>query len=129
MASGRITTGAGLAAALAAGAAAAQLGSVFMRCPEAGTSAVVRNAPTKACRPRRTGTTTQGECGTRTQRARAADGRAVRRVLTGRWSRRTPRSGHRTGAWEPRTIAAFGSRRQRSGLACHAGRPAELLPH
>jgi nitronate monooxygenase len=38
VASGGIATGAGVAAVLAAGAAAAQLGSAFMLCPEAGTS-------------------------------------------------------------------------------------------
>src|SRR5262249_38685547 len=38
IASGGITTGAGVAAVLAAGAAAAQLGTAFMLCPEAGTS-------------------------------------------------------------------------------------------
>ena len=63
VASGGITTGAGLAAALAAGAAAAQLGSVFMRCPEAGTSAVVRDALTRG-RPT-----------------------ALTRAFTGRWAR------------------------------------------
>jgi nitronate monooxygenase len=44
VASGGITTGAGLAAVLAAGAAAAQLGSAFMRCPEAGTVPAQREA-------------------------------------------------------------------------------------
>jgi nitronate monooxygenase len=38
IASGGIATGAGIAAVLAAGAAAAQLGTAFMLCPEAGTS-------------------------------------------------------------------------------------------
>jgi nitronate monooxygenase len=44
VAAGGITTGAGVAAVLAAGAAAAQLGTAFLRCPEAGTSAVHRAA-------------------------------------------------------------------------------------
>ena len=39
-----ISTGAGVAAVLAAGAAAAQLGTAFMRCPEAGTADVHRQA-------------------------------------------------------------------------------------
>lgn len=42
VASGGIATGRGLAGALAAGAAAAQVGTALMRCPEAGTSAVHR---------------------------------------------------------------------------------------
>ncbi|MGQ4619996.1 nitronate monooxygenase [Nocardia sp. R7R-8] len=44
VASGGLTTGAGIAAALAAGAAAAQLGTAFLRCPEAGTSQAHRAA-------------------------------------------------------------------------------------
>ncbi|MEV6135897.1 nitronate monooxygenase [Nocardia sp. NPDC051990] len=44
VATGGITTGAGIAAALAAGAAAVQLGTVFLRSPEAGTNAVHRAA-------------------------------------------------------------------------------------
>jgi nitronate monooxygenase len=44
VATGGIATGAGIAAALAAGAAAAQLGSAFMLCPEAGTSPPHRTA-------------------------------------------------------------------------------------
>nr|WP_216912075.1 nitronate monooxygenase [Nocardia noduli] len=44
VATGGITTGAGIAAALAAGAAAVQLGTVFLRCPEAGTNPVHRDA-------------------------------------------------------------------------------------
>ena len=44
VAAGGITTGAGLAAALAAGATAAQLGTAFLLCPEAGTSAPHRAA-------------------------------------------------------------------------------------
>jgi nitronate monooxygenase len=44
VAAGGIADGAGVAAVLAAGAAAAQLGSAFMLCPEAGTSAPHRAA-------------------------------------------------------------------------------------
>jgi nitronate monooxygenase len=44
VAAGGITTGEGVAAVLAAGAAAAQLGSAFMRCPEAGTAEVHRKS-------------------------------------------------------------------------------------
>ncbi|MEV5838951.1 nitronate monooxygenase [Nocardia sp. NPDC052112] len=44
VATGGITTGAGIAAALAAGAAAVQLGTVFLRSPEAGTNPVHRAA-------------------------------------------------------------------------------------
>lgn len=44
VAAGGIADGAGVAAALAAGARAAQLGTAFMRCPEAGTSAPHREA-------------------------------------------------------------------------------------
>ena len=44
VATGGIATGAGVAAVLAAGAAAAQVGSAFMRCPEAGTSDAQRAA-------------------------------------------------------------------------------------
>jgi nitronate monooxygenase len=44
VASGGIATGAGVAAALAAGAMAAQLGSAFMLCPEAATSQAHREA-------------------------------------------------------------------------------------
>jgi nitronate monooxygenase len=41
---GGVSTGAGLAAVLAAGAAAAQLGTAFLRSPEAGTAQVHRDA-------------------------------------------------------------------------------------
>ncbi|WP_280238199.1 nitronate monooxygenase, partial [Nocardia abscessus] len=44
VATGGLATGAGIAAALAAGATAAQLGTVFLRCPEAGTNQVHRAA-------------------------------------------------------------------------------------
>jgi nitronate monooxygenase len=44
VAAGGISTGAGIAAVLAAGAAGAQLGTAFLRSPEAGTSAVHRKA-------------------------------------------------------------------------------------
>ena len=44
VASGGIATGRGLAAALAAGASAGQIGTAFMLCPEAGTSAAHREA-------------------------------------------------------------------------------------
>jgi len=44
IASGGIATGAGIAAVLAAGAAAAQLGTAFMLCPEAGTSPAHKEA-------------------------------------------------------------------------------------
>jgi nitronate monooxygenase len=44
VAAGGIMTGAGIAAVRCAGAAAAQLGTAFLRCPEAGTPAVHRDA-------------------------------------------------------------------------------------
>jgi nitronate monooxygenase len=46
VASGGIATGAGVAAVLSAGARAAQVGTAFMRCPEAGTSPAHREALT-----------------------------------------------------------------------------------
>ncbi|MFE4459371.1 nitronate monooxygenase [Nocardia tengchongensis] len=46
VAAGGIATGAGVAAALAAGATAAQLGTAFLRCPEAGTAPLIRQAIT-----------------------------------------------------------------------------------
>ncbi|MFD6353662.1 nitronate monooxygenase [Nocardia tengchongensis] len=46
VAAGGIATGAGVAAALSAGAAAAQLGTAFLRCPEAGTAPLIRQAIT-----------------------------------------------------------------------------------
>jgi nitronate monooxygenase len=54
IASGGIATGAGVAAVLAAGAIAAQIGTAFMRCPEAGTADVHRDA---LARPGRTALT------------------------------------------------------------------------
>lgn len=50
VAAGGIATGAAIAAVLAAGAEAAQLGTAFLRCPEAGTSAVHRAALASAQR-------------------------------------------------------------------------------
>jgi nitronate monooxygenase len=47
VAAGGIMSGAGLAAVLAAGARAGALGTAFLRCPEAGTSAVHRDALTQ----------------------------------------------------------------------------------
>ncbi len=44
VATGGIATGAAIAAVLASGAAAAQLGTAFLRCPEAGTAPVHRDA-------------------------------------------------------------------------------------
>ena len=44
VATGGLATGAAIAAVLAAGASAAQLGTAFMRCPEAGTAAAHREA-------------------------------------------------------------------------------------
>jgi nitronate monooxygenase len=44
VAAGGIMTGAGIAAVLVAGASAAQLGTAFLRCPEAGTAEVHRRA-------------------------------------------------------------------------------------
>jgi nitronate monooxygenase len=67
VAAGGIVTGAGIAAALAAGAHAAQLGTAFLLCPEAGTS----NAHRIALR--------QG--GTATRITRAFTGRAARGIV------------------------------------------------
>ena len=55
VASGGIVDGAGVAAVLAGGARAAQIGTAFMRCPEAATSAPLRDALTPA-RPDRADT-------------------------------------------------------------------------
>ncbi|WP_178125263.1 nitronate monooxygenase [Nocardia cyriacigeorgica] len=44
IAAGGLATGAGIAAVLAAGATAAQLGTAFLRCPEAGTNQLLRDA-------------------------------------------------------------------------------------
>lgn len=54
VAAGGIATGPALAGVLAAGASAAALGTAFLRCPEAGTSAAHRDAVTQ---PRHTGLT------------------------------------------------------------------------
>jgi nitronate monooxygenase len=54
IAAGGIATGSALAGVLAAGATAASVGTAFLRCPEAGTAAVHRDALTQ---PRRTGLT------------------------------------------------------------------------
>ncbi|MGH8869027.1 MAG: NAD(P)H-dependent flavin oxidoreductase [Actinomycetes bacterium] len=51
VATGGIADGAGVAAVLTAGAVAAQLGTVFLRCPEAGTSATHRDALARGGRP------------------------------------------------------------------------------
>jgi nitronate monooxygenase len=66
VASGGIATGRAVAAALTAGAAAAQIGTAFMRCPEAGTSAPHREA---LARPGETAVT------------RAFTGRAARGIV------------------------------------------------
>ncbi|HEY9290919.1 MAG TPA: nitronate monooxygenase [Microlunatus sp.] len=54
IAAGGIATGSALAGVLAAGAAAAAIGTAFLRCPEAGTTATHRSA---VAQPRRTGLT------------------------------------------------------------------------
>ncbi len=51
VATGGIATGSGVAAVLAAGAAAAALGTVFLLCPEASTAPVHRTAITDGARP------------------------------------------------------------------------------
>jgi nitronate monooxygenase len=66
IAAGGIATGAGVAAVLAAGASAAQVGTAFMLCPEAGTSAAHRDALSS---------------GTRTALTRAFSGRLARGVV------------------------------------------------
>jgi len=50
VATGGIATGAGVAAVLAAGASAAQVGTAFMRCPEAGTAGAHREALSSSTR-------------------------------------------------------------------------------
>lgn len=72
VAAGGIGDGAGVAAVLAAGARAAQIGTAFLRCPEAGTSAPHREA---LARPGRTALT------------RAFSGRRARAIENG-WTRR-----------------------------------------
>ena len=78
VATGGIATGAAVAAVLAAGARAAQLGSAFLRCPEAGTYAVHRDA-LRGSSP--------------TALTRAFTGRAARGIGTASWpsTRRTRR--------------------------------------
>ena len=71
VAAGGIGTGAGIAAVLAAGAAAAQLGTAFLRCPEAGTSQVQRDAVATA---------------TGTSMTRAFTGRLARGIRNGSWT-------------------------------------------
>ncbi|MGI8721118.1 MAG: nitronate monooxygenase [Geodermatophilaceae bacterium] len=65
VAAGGISTGAAVAAVLVAGASAAQLGTAFLRCPEAGTSAAHRGALTVPAR---------------TQLTRAFTGRSARGI-------------------------------------------------
>ena len=71
VATGGLATGRAVAAVLAAGAAAAQLGTAFMRCPEAGTAAAHRDALTDE---------------TPTALTRAFTGRTARGVVN-RWLR------------------------------------------
>jgi nitronate monooxygenase len=66
--SGAIADGASVAAVLAAGARAAQIGTAFMRCPEAGTSAAHRDALSAA---------------TPTRLTRAFTGRRARGIVNG----------------------------------------------
>jgi nitronate monooxygenase len=66
VATGGISTGRGVAGVLAAGAAAAQLGTAFMLCPEAGTSPAHRRAIAE---------------GTTTARTRAFTGRTARGIV------------------------------------------------
>jgi nitronate monooxygenase len=67
VAAGGVMTGAGVAAVLAAGARAAQLGTAFLLCPEAGTSAPHREAVRRAHAP--------------TKLTRAFTGRAARGIV------------------------------------------------
>lgn len=67
VATGGIATGRGIAAVLAAGAAAAQLGTAFMRCPEADTAAAHRAALARGAAP--------------TALTRAFTGRAARGIV------------------------------------------------
>lgn len=66
VAAGGIADGPGVAAVLAAGAQAAQIGTAFLRCPEAGTSAVHRQALAR---------------GGRTSMTRAFTGRSARGIV------------------------------------------------
>ena len=76
MAAGGIATGRGVAAVLAAGARAAAVGTAFLDCPKAGTSAVHR-AALRADRP--------------TALTRAFTGRTARGIVNGFLERHTPR--------------------------------------
>jgi nitronate monooxygenase len=70
VAAGGIADGAGIAAVLAAGARAAQIGTAFLRCPEATTSAAHRGALQRGA-----------ESGTRTAVTRAFSGRRARGLV------------------------------------------------